>query len=135
MKVTVLVGGVGGARFLLGVQQLLRLGQFQAQQQPGTPNASADSHEAFLHRSGVPSFWVDTAQRDVHDVLATDRLERAIGVIYRPHTERASHYFGARLADQFDAVIHFDRTRAVEPLEPTSQWGIGEPAETFPSGV
>ena len=51
--------------------------------------------------------------------LREPTLERAIGVIYRPETERASHYFHARLADQFDAVIHFDRTRAVEPLERT----------------
>jgi erythromycin esterase-like protein len=61
--------------------------------------------------------------------------ERAIGVIYLPESELASHYFQARLSDQFDAVIHVDRTRAVEPLEPTSEWGVGEPAETFPSGV
>ena len=51
------------------------------------------------------------------DVLSSARLERAIGVIYRPETERASHYFRARVSDQFDAVIHIDETRAVEPLE------------------
>ena len=62
-------------------------------------------------------------------------LERAIGVIYRPESELASHYFHARLSDQFDAIIHFDHTRAVEPLELTAEWGVGEPAETFPSGV
>jgi erythromycin esterase-like protein len=44
------------------------------------------------------------------------RLERAVGVVYAPETERQSHYFHARLADQFDAVIHFDRTNAVNPL-------------------
>lgn len=97
--------------------------------------ASPDSHEAFLHGSGVPRFWIDTAQPDVHNVLAPIRLERAIGVIYRPQTERSSHYFGARLADQFDALIHFDRTRALEPLEHTSLWDRGEPPETFPSGI
>ena len=43
--------------------------------------------------------------------------ERAIGVIYRPETERLSHYFEARLPDQFDAIIHLDETRALEPLE------------------
>ena len=62
-------------------------------------------------------------------------LERAIGVIYRPESELASHYFQAQIADQFDAVIHFDQTRAVEPLEATAEWGIGEPAETFPTGM
>jgi erythromycin esterase-like protein len=97
--------------------------------------ASADSHEAFLHRSGVKRFWLDTAEPAVHDVLVTPRLERAIGVIYRPQTERQSHYFGARLAEQFDAVIHLDHTRALEPLERTSLWDTGEPPETFPSGI
>jgi len=56
-------------------------------------------------------------------------------VIYRPETERQTHYFGARLAEQFDAVIHLDRTRALEPLERTSLWDQGEPPETFPSGI
>jgi erythromycin esterase-like protein len=97
--------------------------------------ASSDSYEALLHRSGVPTFWIDTAQPDVHDVLAPIRLERAIGVIYRPQTERTSHYFGAHLADQFDVVIHIDGTRALEPLERTSLWDRGEPPETFPSGI
>ncbi len=63
------------------------------------------------------------------------RLERAIGVVYRPETERISHYFHARLSKQFDAVLHFDETRAVEPLELTSEWEAGELPETFPSGV
>ncbi len=66
------------------------------------------------------------------------RLERAIGVIYRPETERQSHYFYARLADQFDALLHFDETRAVEPLQRRPEWNMeetGEPAETFPSGL
>ena len=63
------------------------------------------------------------------------RLERAIGVIYRPETERRSHYFHARLADQFDVVLHIDETRAVEPLERTAAWTRAEPADTFPSGL
>ena len=49
-----------------------------------------------------------------------------------PETERASHYFHARLSAQFDAVLHFDETRAVEPLERTSEWEAGEVPETFP---
>ena len=65
-------------------------------------------------------------------------------MIYRPETERWSHYFLAHLADQFDAVIHFDETRAVEPLERTPRWTRGEAGapphaadlpETFPTGV
>jgi erythromycin esterase-like protein len=66
--------------------------------------------------------------------LAGPRLERAIGVLYRPETERASHYFPARLPGQFDVVVHVDRTRALEPLE---KWGRHEVdlPETYPTGV
>jgi erythromycin esterase-like protein len=67
--------------------------------------------------------------------LRTERLERAIGVIYRPETEMVSHYFRARFPDQFDAVLHFDHSRAVEPLERTTEWELGEVEETFPSGL
>ena len=56
-------------------------------------------------------------------------------MIYRPETERWSHYFDARLSKQFDAVIHFDETRAVEPLERTAEWEGGEFPETYPSGL
>jgi erythromycin esterase-like protein len=62
-------------------------------------------------------------------------LERAIGVIYLPNTERVSHYFRARLSDQFDAVLHFDETQAVEPLDQNSGWEAGEAPETFPTGM
>ncbi|MFI9817742.1 erythromycin esterase family protein [Saccharothrix variisporea] len=68
-------------------------------------------------------------------VLRTSRLERAIGVIYRPHTERHSHYFRARPADQFDALIHVDRTTALEPLERTPRWNSGDLPETYPHAV
>ena len=67
--------------------------------------------------------------------MRAPRLERAIGVLYLPATERGSHYFHARLADQFDYVLHFDETRAVEPLERSALWEAGEVAETFPSGL
>jgi erythromycin esterase-like protein len=62
-------------------------------------------------------------------------LERAIGVIYRPETERHSHYFKAQLAGQFDAVIHIDETSALEPLNITPGWDTGEVMETFPTGM
>jgi erythromycin esterase-like protein len=75
------------------------------------------------------------ARQDDDAGLREPRLERAIGVIYRPETERASHYFAASLAAQFDAVLHFDRTRAVEPLEPSAVWDRGEPPETYPSAL
>jgi erythromycin esterase-like protein len=97
--------------------------------------ASPDSHEAFLHQNNDKEFWLDTARPAVHAVLSAPRLERAIGVIYRPETERGSHYFHARLGEQFDAVIHLDHTRALEPLERTSLWDMGEPPETYPSGI
>jgi erythromycin esterase-like protein len=75
--------------------------------------------------------WPDDSGR----VLAEPRLERAIGVIYRPETERQSHCFAASAAQQFDALVHIDRTRAVEPLERTSTWDLGEPPETYPSAL
>jgi erythromycin esterase-like protein len=64
------------------------------------------------------------------------RLERAIGVVYRPETERVSHYFHADLPAQFDAILHFDETQAVKPLEAvTARKKDHEAPETFPSGV
>ena len=86
-----------------------------------------------------PLFGFDAQSRapatSLIEILRERRLERAIGVIYCPETERASHYFYARLSGQFDAVIHFDETRAVEPLERTGKWDTGEVPETFPSGI
>ena len=58
-----------------------------------------------------------------------------IGVIYRPETERQSHYFMARPVQQFDALVHLDQTRAVEPLDGSEPHPPGEPPETWPSGV
>jgi erythromycin esterase-like protein len=63
-------------------------------------------------------------------------LERAIGVIYRPESERVSHYFKADLARQFDAVIHIERSSALKPMECTANWTADlEVPETYPSGV
>jgi erythromycin esterase-like protein len=93
------------------------------------------SYEALLHEVSAKNFWLATAEPAARRVLQASRLERAIGVIYRPETERQSHYFEARLGDQFDAVIHMDHTSALEPLERTAIWDRGEPPETFPSGV
>lgn len=98
--------------------------------------AMPGSYEALFHDAGVPSFLLTLPHgARVTQGLREPMLERAIGVIYLPESELASHYFHARLSDQFDAVIHFDQTRAVEPLEPTGEWEVGEPAETFPSGI
>jgi erythromycin esterase-like protein/predicted phosphoribosyltransferase len=87
------------------------------------------SWEELFHEQGAAAFLLDPSK------VQGRRLERAIGVIYQPQTERVSHYFNARLADQFDAVIHLDETTAVEPLERTSEWDEGELPETFPTGV
>ena len=98
--------------------------------------AMPGSYEELFHDVAIPAFALTLPpDRHVAGGLREPRLERAIGVIYRPESERASHYFHASLSDQFDAIIHIDETRAVEPLELTAEWGVGEPAETFPSGV
>ena len=98
--------------------------------------ALSGSYEALLHDTGLPSFMLNLRDREgAIASLREGRLERAIGVIYRPKTERASHYFYARLPEQFDAVLHFDQTRAVEPLERTPRWQSEEAPETFPSGL
>jgi erythromycin esterase-like protein len=95
-----------------------------------------NSYEALFHQVNIPRFLLtfrnaDHAAEALHEPL----LERAIGVVYRPETERASHYFQASLSAQFDAVLHFDETRAVEPLERRSEWEAGEVPETFPTGI
>jgi erythromycin esterase-like protein len=95
-----------------------------------------DSWEDVLHRVGTPRFMLPLRDSDRLRGLATPpRLQRAIGVIYRPDTERQSHYFETRLADQFDALIHIDETHALEPLDKGRSWSTSEPPETFPSGV
>jgi erythromycin esterase-like protein len=94
-----------------------------------------DSIELLFHGVEKPRFWLDLRDREVIELLARPRLERAIGVIYRPETERLSHYFEAHLTMQFDAVIHFDHTRAVEPLDRTPGWKHDDLPETFPAGV
>jgi len=94
------------------------------------------SYEALFHEVGHDRFMLDLrAEGRARELLRRPRLERAIGVIYRPETERLSHYFQARLAEQFDAVLHFEETRAVEPLERHAGWERGEePPETYPTG-
>ena len=97
--------------------------------------ALPESYEALFHQLGEPRFLLRFAGSEAGSALRKPRLERAIGVIYRPETERQSHYFAARIASQFDAVIHLDETRAVEPLERTAGWELGEPPETYPSAL
>ena len=89
------------------------------------------SYEAMFHEAGMARFLV--MPPDVPELHAR-RLQRAIGVIYRPETERQSHYFGARLAAQFDAMIHIDETNALAPLEKWSERPEEAP-ETYPTGM
>ncbi|HEV8650278.1 MAG TPA: erythromycin esterase family protein [Actinomycetes bacterium] len=98
--------------------------------------ALADSVEELFHEVGEKAFLVSFGiAPSTAELLRSARLERAIGVVYRPETERQSHYFRARVADQVDAVIHIDETRAVEPLERTAGWEKGEVPETYPFAV
>jgi erythromycin esterase-like protein len=98
---------------------------------PGMPG----SYEELLHETGLPRFLLPLrADSPAREVMMEKRLERAIGVIYLPRTERHSHYFSAQMARQFDAVIHIDRTSAVHPLDPGGGWHAEEPPETYPGG-
>jgi erythromycin esterase-like protein len=93
-----------------------------------------ESYESLFHAVELNRFLLILRGRRVPG-LGQPRLERAIGVIYRPETERTSHYFHATLPVQFDAVLHFDQTRAVEPLERTGLWPKEDVPETYPSGI
>jgi erythromycin esterase-like protein len=98
--------------------------------------ALAGSWEALFHELGQRNFLLPLrGEASSSELLDQTRLERAIGVIYRPGTERLSHYFEAHLPSQFDAVIHLDRTQAVEPIDRTPGWDAAEPPETYPTGL
>jgi erythromycin esterase-like protein len=87
---------------------------------------------------GVPRFVLRLRDRQAaSQALSEPRLHRAIGVIYRPETERQSHYYDVELPRQFDAMIHLDVTSAIRGLEPDEQWeqGADEPPETYPTGI
>ena len=105
----------------------------QKRVRPGLP----ESYEELFHATGIPRFWLDlrAENQGAKDVLHGPLLQRAIGVIYRPETERWSHYFHTHLDKQFDVMIHLDKTSALIPLERTAKWESGELPETFPSGI
>lgn len=94
-----------------------------------------DSYERIFHETGLPEFFLNLCDEETAELLRQPRLERAIGVIYRPETERVSHYFTAVLSDQFDGIIHFDKTSAVEPLDKNSSGTSEDMPETFPEGL
>jgi protein-L-isoaspartate(D-aspartate) O-methyltransferase len=96
------------------------------------------SYEALCHEAGVPAFTLhlrDPLRRAVRDELLAERLERAIGVVYRPDTELASHYFYASLPQQFDEYVWFDETRAVQPLQAVTRPNQSEIPDTYPFGL
>lgn len=97
--------------------------------------AREDSYEHLFRHTGISrslTEWKNPAREELRSALAVSRLERAIGVIYRPETEYLSHYFEAVLPDQFDAMVWFEETHAVEPLPHQRPTGA---VETYPFGL
>jgi protein-L-isoaspartate(D-aspartate) O-methyltransferase len=93
------------------------------------------SYERLFHETGRPRFILPLNRHSatqLRDKLMKPRLERAIGVIYRPETELASHYFQAVLPVQFDEYIWFDETRAVTPFKTLELEGL---PDTYPFGL
>ena len=108
----------------------------RAAQRQRVPPAHHGSYEEAFHGAGLDRFLLPCRDTEkVATALRRARLEREIGVICRPDPEPGTQYLSARLPDQFDAVLHFDETRAVEPLERTAQWDAGELPETYPFAV
>jgi erythromycin esterase-like protein len=97
--------------------------------------ARPDSYEYLFREAGRArslTDWRDPARNELRALLSQPRLERAIGVVYRPDTELLSHYFRAVLSEQFDAYVWFENTRAITPL--ASERPKGAP-ETYPFGL
>ena len=93
-----------------------------------------DSVENLLHRTGHDFFLPLRGNADLKKQIG-QRLERAIGVIYLPESERISHYFLSEVGKQFDGLIHFDTTRAVRPMDAPAEMLHDETPETYPSGI
>ncbi len=91
--------------------------------------------ELLFHETEIPRFFLNLNESETKELLNKTLLERAIGVIYRPQTERVNHYFSARLSEQFDGIIHFDETRALEPLDKVPTWTREDMPETYPEGI
>jgi erythromycin esterase-like protein len=96
----------------------------------------AGSYEEVFHHVGQAAFLLDLrARNEAVDLLMEPRLQRAIGVIYCPGTERHSHYYHTCLPRQFDFLVHYDATTALAPLDMTQHKRYGELDETFPRGL
>lgn len=91
--------------------------------------ALEESWEHMFHATGMDRFFLPLGEPAARP-LREPFLERAIGVLYLPESERASHYFEASLAAQFDAVFHLDETAALEPLDAPGGWHQAQPRET-----
>ncbi len=97
--------------------------------------AHAQSYERVCHEAGHPAFLLplrSPLKPELRRELTEPRLERAIGVLYRPETELASHYFHAVLPHQFDEYVWFDRSEAVQPIETHELAGV---PDTYPFGL
>jgi erythromycin esterase-like protein len=100
--------------------------------------AREGSYEYLFRSTGLARSLTDlrpigqSARRDLREALTGPRLERAIGVIYRPENELFSHYFEAVLPEQFDALVWFEETHAVTPLDAPT---IGSAGDTYPFGL
>jgi erythromycin esterase-like protein len=98
--------------------------------------ALPESYEALFHETALPRFFLSLRNdNQAIQALRNRHLERAIGVIYLPHSERVSHYFYARLPEQFNGIIHIDETHAVEPLDRSERWEAGDLPETAPTAL
>lgn len=94
------------------------------------------SYEKLFHDVGHERFLLDLRGRNqMTDLLMEPRIQRAIGVIYRPETERQSHYFYSSLPKQYDFIIHYDKTSALEALDVPAEMPAGEADDTYPSGL
>jgi protein-L-isoaspartate(D-aspartate) O-methyltransferase len=129
----------GNGAYLIGFGTYT--GQVAAAEDWGSPMEIMDvkpshpeSYEYLCHETGIPAFLLPlrSGSQQLRSELKHPRLERAIGVIYRPRTEMASHYFPASLPGQFDEYIWLDETSAVDALGPEAGQGI---PETFPFGL
>lgn len=94
-----------------------------------------NSYERLFHQTGIANFFLNLRDAETRGAFRGELLQRAIGVIYRPETERVSHYFDADLPRQFDGVIHFDQTNALEPLDNLASRSHEDAPETFPEGT
>jgi erythromycin esterase-like protein len=118
---TTYTGTVAAASEWGGAAEVKRL-------EPALPGSLED----LFHRARLSRFFLPLSTgADVRTVLTDRRLQRAIGLVYRPEQERWNHFFRGAPAEQFDAILHVDESHAVEPLEQLAEW---EPVAAHPAG-